>query len=86
MAAAAILKITKIAILTQWFGRCLRNLVLWCKMCFLTAQIFKKLNFKNPRWQTAGILKTVKSPHLCNFGPILIKFGTVMHVGPQRVT
>ena len=25
------------------------------------------LNFKNPRWRTAAILKTVKSPYLCNF-------------------
>jgi len=25
------------------------------------------LNFKNPRWRTAAILKTVKSPYLCNY-------------------
>jgi len=24
------------------------------------------LNFKNPRWRTAAILKTVKSSYLCN--------------------
>jgi len=26
----------------------------------------KKLNFKNPRWRTAAILKTVKPTYLCN--------------------
>jgi len=26
----------------------------------------KNSNFTNPRWRTAGILKTVKLPHLCN--------------------
>jgi len=35
-------------------------------MGLLTAQIVKKLNFQNPRWRTAAILKTVKSPYLCN--------------------
>ena len=24
------------------------------------------MNFTNPRWRTAAILKTVKSPYLCN--------------------
>jgi len=32
----------------------------------LTAPTLKKLNFKHPRWRTATILKTVKSPYLCN--------------------
>jgi len=35
-------------------------------MGLLTAQIVKKLNFQNPRWRTAAILKTVKSPYLRN--------------------
>jgi len=26
----------------------------------------KWVNFKNRRWRTAGILKTIKSPYLCN--------------------
>jgi len=34
------------------------------KWGFLTAPTVKKLNFKNPRWRTAAILKTVKSPYL----------------------
>jgi len=34
-------------------------------MCLLTTLTVKKLNFKNPRWQTAAILKTVQSPYLC---------------------
>jgi len=64
--AAAILKITGITISPQWFDRSLRNLVVWCKMGFLTASTVKKLNFRNPRWRTAAILKTVKSPYLGN--------------------
>ena len=65
-AAAAILKITKIAIYPQRFDRCLRNLVRWCKMGFLTSLTFKKLKFTNPRCRTAAILKTVKLSCLCN--------------------
>jgi len=45
MAAAAILKITKIAISPQHFDRSLQNLVWWCKMGLLTFQTVKKLNF-----------------------------------------
>jgi len=59
MAAAAILKITKIAKSPQQFYQSLRNLVRWCKMGILTA--------KNPRWQTPAIMKTVKSPYLQPF-------------------
>jgi len=49
MAAAAILKITKIAIYPQRFDRSLRNLVRWCKMGRLTALTVKKFgrHFKN---------------------------------------
>jgi len=42
----------------------------------------KKLNFKNQRWRTAAILKTVKSPYLCNRVTDLMKCGTVTHIGP----
>ena len=35
-------------------------------MGFLTAPTVKNLNFTNPRWRTAAILKTVKSPYICN--------------------
>jgi len=35
-------------------------------MALATAPTVKKLNFKNPRWRTAAILKTVKPPYLCN--------------------
>ena len=66
MAAAAILKITKIAISPQLFDRSLRNLVWWCKMGLLTSPTVNKLNFKSQRWRTNAILKTVKSPYLCN--------------------
>jgi len=45
MAAAAMLKITKIAIYPQWFDRFLRNLVCWCKMGVLTAPTVKTFEF-----------------------------------------
>ena len=45
MAAAAMLKLTKIAIYQQRFDRSLRNLVGWCKMGLLTAQTVKKFEF-----------------------------------------
>ena len=35
-------------------------------MGLLTEQTVKKLNFQNPSWRTAAILKTVKSPYLRN--------------------
>ena len=45
MAAAAMLKITKIAIYSQRFDRSLRNLVGWWKMSLLTAPTIKKFEF-----------------------------------------
>jgi len=66
MAAAAILKITKIAISQQEIDRSLRNLARLCKMGLLNAQTVKKLNFQNPGWRSAAIVKTVKSPYLRN--------------------
>jgi len=45
MAAAAILKITKIAIYPQRFDQSLRNLVRWCKMGLLSALTVKKFEF-----------------------------------------
>ena len=35
-------------------------------MGLLTAPIVKNSNFTNPRWRTAAILRTVKSPYLCS--------------------
>ena len=35
-------------------------------MGLITIQTVKKLNFTNPRWRTAAILKTVKSSYLYN--------------------
>ena len=66
MAAAAILKITKIAISPQRFDRSLRNLVRWCIMGLLTALTVKNFKFHKSKRRTAAILKTVKSPYLCN--------------------
>jgi len=74
--AAAMLKITKIAIFPQRFDRSLRNLVRWCKMGLLTAPTVKNLSVKNPRWRTDTILKTVKSPYLCN---LLTDFDEIWH-------
>ena len=45
MVAAAMLKITKIAIYSQRFDRFLRNLVGWCKVVLLTAPTVKKFEF-----------------------------------------
>jgi len=45
MAAAAMLKITKIAIYPQRFDPSLRNLVRWCKVGLLTALTVKKFEF-----------------------------------------
>jgi len=45
MAAAAMLKITKIAIYPQRFDRSLRNLVCWRKMGLLTALTVEKFDF-----------------------------------------
>jgi len=45
MAAADVMKITKIAIYPQRFDRSLRNLIRWCKMDLLTALTVKKIEF-----------------------------------------
>jgi len=37
------------------------------------------VNFKNLRWQTATILKIVKSPYLNKNYPILLRLGTQQH-------
>ena len=60
-------KITKIAISPQRFDRSLRNLVRCCKMGLLTALTVKNFEFhKSKMASTAAILKTVKSPYVCN--------------------
>ena len=66
MAAAAMLKITKIAIYPQRFDRSLRNLVHWCKMCPLTAPIVEKCEFYKSKMADGRHLKTVKSPYFCS--------------------
>jgi len=66
MAAAAILKITKIAISPQWLDQSLRNLAALSKMGLLAVLTVKKLNFQNPRWRTAAILKKPLNRHLSN--------------------
>ena len=87
MAAVAILKITKIAISHQRIDRSSRNLARLCQMGLITVQMVKKIEFQKSKMGTAAILKTVKSPSRQPFWPILVKFGTVTHIGPlQRPT
>ena len=86
MAAAAILKITKIAISPQRFDRSLRNLVRWCKMGLLTALTVKKIRIS--QIQDGGrppFYEPLHYPISATFWLIFIKFGTVMHVGPQSL-
>ena len=66
MAAAAILKITKIAISPQRLHRSLRYLVRWCKIGLLTAVTIKNFEFHKSKMADGRHLKTVKSPYLCN--------------------
>jgi len=43
------------------------------------------LNFQNPRWRTAAILKKPLNRHIsATVGPILMKFGTVTQIAPYR--
>ena len=46
-------------------------------MGLLSSPTAKKLNFTNPERQTAAMLKTVKSPYLCNR---LTDFDEIWHV------
>ena len=50
----------KIAISQQWLDRFLQNLAQWCRMGSLTVSAVNILNFKNSRWWTAVMLRTVK--------------------------
>jgi len=49
MAAAAIIKIAKIAISPQQFNRSLRNLARLCKMGLLTVQTVEKFEFRKSK-------------------------------------
>jgi len=50
----------KIAISQQWLDWFLQNLAQWCRMGSLTVSAVNILNFKNSRWWTAVMLRTVK--------------------------
>jgi len=54
MAAAAILKITKIAISLQQFDRSLRNLARLCKISLLTVLTVKKIEFPKSKMAEGG--------------------------------
>ena len=61
------------------------------KFCMMTHisrayQLFKYQTFKNPRWQTAAILKIVERDISATVLPILVKFGTAMHIRPPNLT
>ena len=64
MAAAAILKISKIAISPQQFDRSLRSLARLCKIGLLTVLAVKKFEFPKSNMAELAILKTVKSTYL----------------------
>jgi len=67
MLAAAILKNhKKIALSPQRVDRFFTKFGALMKNGLLTFSTVKNLNFTNPRWRTAAILKTVKLPYLCN--------------------
>jgi len=66
MAAAAIFKITKIAISPQRFDDLYEIWYAGAKWVSQPLRQLKISNFTNPRWRTAAILKTVKSPYICN--------------------
>jgi len=68
MAAAAIVKIRKIAISPQRFDRSLRNLVSLCKMGLLTVLTVKKFEFGKSKMADGRHFgkKTVKSSYLSN--------------------
>jgi len=74
MAAAAILKITKIAISPQQFDRSLRNLARLCKIGWIS------------EIQDGGrplIWKPLNRHISATVWPILMKFGKVTHIGPR---
>jgi len=86
MAAAAMLKIRKIAISPQRFDRSLRNLASLCKMGLLAVLTVKNLNFQNPKWLTAA-MKNLLNHHIsATVVPILMKFGTVTQICPMHET
>ena len=64
MAAAAILKIAFLAITHRRFSNFGEILCEEAEWHADKGHITKTANFKNPRWQTAAILKIVKSPYL----------------------
>jgi len=82
MATAATLKITKITISPQWFDRSLQNLVRLQNESLNCSGRKKNSNFTNPRWQTAAILKTVKSPYLCSRLTDFDEIWHDTHIGP----
>jgi len=47
--------------------------------------MFKKLILKNPRWRTTAILKNIKCDISAAIRPILMKFGTTMHLSPPKL-
>jgi len=64
MAAAAILKITKIAIYTQRFDRSLRNLGRWCKIGLLTAPTVKKFEFHKSKMADGRHFENLLNHHI----------------------
>ena len=49
MEAAALLKITKLALSAQRFDQSLQNFIWWCKMVLLTTPTIKKFEFQKSK-------------------------------------
>ena len=75
------LKITKIAVYPQKFARSLRNLVRWCKMALLTAPTVKKFEFHKSKMADG---RHFENHIFAAVRPILMKFGTMTHIGPLQ--
>jgi len=87
MAAAAILKITKIAISPQRFDRSLRNLASLCTMGLLTVLTVKKFEFPKSKMADGRHFEKPLNHHIsATVGPILMKFGTVTQGCPLQET
>jgi len=73
----------KIAICLQWLTD-LYEIWYGDAKWVLTTLTIKNLNSNNPKWRTAAILKTVKSPYLCNRATDFDEISTILCGGhPQ---
>ena len=87
MAAAAILKITKIAISPQLLNQFLLKFVRWCKIGLLTAATVKKFELHKSKMADGRQFEKPLNRHIsATARPILMKFAIVMQIGPLQGT